>query len=308
MDGARFLKAMLPASAQRLAKSAWAEVTSRLAYRIILRRPIQPAERASWKARLVEGRGNLVPLVNGLFTSEEYHELLKNNPGPLMLQTLHAERCRLVQSLPKASRILDLGGSAGQRPEGALIVMGYPHGFEELVIVDVPPNQSLEQRSATQMFDVVETPNGRVRYIYRHMKELGAAGLPDGSFDLVWMGQSVEHIEESEFDQLLPTVYKLLRPGGQFCLDTPNRRLTRLQAPYGFIHPDHKIEYEAEALRTKLTKSGFEIMAAQGIGLMEQSLREGRFIPREMIDKIAVNSRPEESYVLYFAARRPAGC
>ena len=50
----------------------------------------------------------------------------------------------------------------------------------------------------------------------------------------------------------------MLRPRGYLALDTPNARVTRLMQD-GFIDPDHKIEYTAEQLATKLENAGFTI-------------------------------------------------
>jgi len=38
--------------------------------------------------------------------------------------------------------------------------------------------------------------------------------------------------------------WRCSEPGGFFCLDTPNRRLTEIQAgPGRMLHPEHKKEY-----------------------------------------------------------------
>ena len=64
---------------------------------------------------------------------------------------------------------------------------------------------------------------------------------------------------------MLDTVHKILKPGGVFCLDTPNRRVTRLHYPDTYSHPDHKIEYTAELLSEKLTGHGFSIVERFGV-------------------------------------------
>jgi SAM-dependent methyltransferase len=183
--------------------------------------------------------------------------------------------------------------------------MGYRHAFDTLTIVDVPPHQSLEQSHAHECYDVVETPSGTIRYCYRSMGEIEQVGLMDNSIDLFWMGQSIEHISEGECDVVLRAIRRYLKPGGFFCFDTPNRAVTRLQSPNGFIHPDHKVEYEFADLTRKLDAAGFEIVEVAGIGLAEESCRRGRFMTQELIEQMSTNSDPEHSYVLYFKARTP---
>ena len=51
---------------------------------------------------------------------------------------VHGVRVAWVQGLPAAERILDLGGASTSHAAGALVQMGYPHGFSELIIVDLP--------------------------------------------------------------------------------------------------------------------------------------------------------------------------
>ena len=52
--------------------------------------------------------------------------------------SLHYGRGVFIRSLPRARRILDIGGVALGVPYGALVLMGYPYTFEEIVIVDLP--------------------------------------------------------------------------------------------------------------------------------------------------------------------------
>src|SRR5438874_2232336 len=53
-------------------------------------------------------------------------------------RSIHMSRCDFVQSLPRAGRILDLGGTNLWSEDGALVHMGYPYEFEELMIVELP--------------------------------------------------------------------------------------------------------------------------------------------------------------------------
>src|SRR5437762_12946329 len=74
----------------------------------------------------------------------------------------------------------------------------------------------------------------------------------DESFDLVWSGQSIEHVEIDAAEKMCREAFCVLQPGGYFCLDTPNRGITSIHTHDvggGFIHPEHKDGYRVHELR-----------------------------------------------------------
>ena len=73
----------------------------------------------------------------------------------------------------------------------------------------------------------------------------------DASFDLVYSGQSIEHVPVDVADKVLAEVARVLRPGGYLGLDTPNARVCRLQQAE-FIDPDHDHEYTHGEMVEKL--------------------------------------------------------
>jgi 2-polyprenyl-3-methyl-5-hydroxy-6-metoxy-1,4-benzoquinol methylase len=130
--------------------------------------------------------------------------------------------------------------------------------------------------------------------------------LPDGSVEMIVSGESIEHISEAEAEQVCDHAWRVLRPGGSFCLDTPNARLTRLQSPEQFIHPEHQKEYRPDELRAMLERRGFAIADAAAICPMPESLRSGQFDPAEMTRNIGLSDRPDEGYLFFFRAVKPA--
>ncbi len=170
--------------------------------------------------------------------------------------------------------------------------MGYPHHPREIVIVELPPT-SPNERYTTWL-----TPDGiLIRYHYGSMTDL--SWLPDNSVDLVWAGQSIEHVTEEEAEITVRQVFRILRPNGYFCLDTPNAALTRLQSPDRLIHPEHKKEYYVSELKSLLESIGFEIVEAKGICPMPNSLRTGIFDPKEIVHNITLSDEPEYSYLFF---------
>ena len=85
-------------------------------------------------------------LMEWLIHSAEWsHSAPMTEFGP----SLHYGRGVFIRSLPRARRILDIGGVALGVPYGALVLMGYPYPFEEIVIVDLPergPSRALPGR------------------------------------------------------------------------------------------------------------------------------------------------------------------
>jgi predicted SAM-dependent methyltransferase len=290
----------------KLVDAVWLKALPRLAYRLILNRSIDRGAIEIWEDSLRKSMGLRLQLINSLFFSDEYRRLIARSPfaDSILMNYLHAERCRLVRGLPPGELIVDLGGSAPGKPQGALLLMGYRHCFKELIIVDVPPGGSLEQRKTKDAYDVVTTDRGPVRYIYKDMAEIDKIGLKDESVDLFWMGQSLEHVVEKDFDEMLRSIHRYLKPTGYFCFDTPNRRITSLQLPDAYIHPDHKVEYFYEQLVEKIQNAGFVLIETLGIGNAGECLSQGKFLPGHIIESVEINSDPANSYIFYLKTRK----
>jgi len=224
---------------------------------------------------------------------------------------LHDARKKMIRTqLPQAKTILDLGGADSADPRGALLVLGYPFAPGEIDIVDLPP--------ADRVFQVPEFEGGRtefmfdgtkVKYFYHSMTNLSR--FPSGAYDLVWSGESLEHIGKDELIAMLPEVLRVLKPGGSFCFDTPNRDVTRLQVgDNNFIHTEHKYEYRLDEISGILEEAGFIIMEKRGLVYMPLSLEHGEFIVDEFLASAGqdnpLSAAPEKSYLMFFRTKKPA--
>jgi SAM-dependent methyltransferase len=219
-------------------------------------------------------------------------------PMTRLVPSLHYGRGVFIRSLPRATRILDIGGASSADPRGGLVMMGYPYSFEELVIVDLPSDQRHPNYQDSFHHDSFDTGHGLVSYRYHSMANL--SGLPSHSFDLVYSGESIEHITRAEAHRLLPQIRRVLKPTGYLALDTPNRRLTRLQQPTVWLDPDHKYEYTHREAVRMLRGGGFSVRRSHGISYGAQSIQDGVFNEIEVATRRGLFDDVENCYLLAY--------
>jgi predicted SAM-dependent methyltransferase len=130
------------------------------------------------------------------------------------------------------------------------------------------------------------------------------SGFDDDSFDLVYSGQSIEHVSEKEGDSVFEQVQRVLRPGGWFALDTPNGRVTRLQQDE-FIDPDHEIEYTLDQLIDKADRAGLIVREVRGLNYAGDSLTAGRFDEAEVAGNTGIYAEAADCYILALVLQKP---
>ena len=273
----------------------------RFAYNVLLRRdPDEPAwsEQAGAIANGTMTRGDMIDRIR---CSSEYHTMVPVGPASLH-SSLHSSRCEFIAGLPQARRIVDLGGGHTIDPRGALVVLGYPYEFDELVVVDLPPDDR-HPLYHSDRFETRETERGRVRYEYRSMSDLSFAD--DGCVGLVYSGQSIEHVSEADGDLVLKECMRILEPGGYLAIDTPNGRVCRLQQE-SFIDPDHEIEYTLDQLREKVRRAGFNVLTERGLNWGGRAVADGRFDPAALAGNDGVYFDAESCYLLALLMQKPA--
>ena len=168
---------------------------------------------------------------------------------------------------------MDLGGTDLGDPRGALVALGYPYDFDRLVIVDLPSAERHSMYRSDEQQGVIVTERGPVSYSYHSMVDLSP--FEDESIDLIYSGQSIEHVTAEDGKSVMAEAYRVLRPGGYLAIDTPNGRMTRLQQDE-MIDPDHKIEYTWAQLSQLILSAGFEISWAKGLNYAGESAARGR--------------------------------
>jgi SAM-dependent methyltransferase len=282
-------------------RNAMPERFVRAAFQIMLRRDPDPNGLQNYLAVLEEKKLTPDGVLDEMLTSME---IRVDVPFQNILRSLHQSRCDFVRMLPRAKRILDLGGTDQAEDAGALVSMGYPYSFELLTIIDLPGGDRHDLYGYMASSETVGSRCGPVQYRYHSMVDLSP--YPDASFDLVFSGQTIEHITEEEAEKMLAEVRRVLVPGGWFCLDTPNRRVTALQLGADVLsNPDHKLEYTHEHLSRLLTDAGFDVVGAYGLSLADESMASGEFDVTEVAAKHGVYAEIEDSYFLAYMCRTP---
>jgi ubiquinone/menaquinone biosynthesis C-methylase UbiE len=271
----------------------------RALYQGCLDREPEPEALALHLAKLRSGEMTWSSFAHAMIHSEE-HRLRRQYAFVALrgLEMLHALRIRLFQQfLGPAKRVLDLGGASEHADtEGQLFLNGYPHTPEELVIIDIA-DKSLPMRAERGTL---------IRYHQGSMSDLSF--IKDNSFDLVVSGQSIEHVSEADGVQVCDEVFRVLVRGGQFCVDTPNARLTKIQnPPHGLIHPEHRKEYTPDELRNLLVSAGFRITKAIGLCPMPYSAASKEFDYDEMVVGAKHFSDDlDVCFLFYFEATKPS--
>lgn len=272
----------------------------RMAYNVLLRREPDPSGAARFLAGLASGELEREDVLDHLRWSPEFAHHVPVR-GSQLGHSLHLSRSEFITGLPEAQRILDLGGSSSYSEWGAMVVMGYPYPFESLTVVDLPPDDRHEIYRWDHQPTALESPNGPVRYAYHSMTDLSR--YADASFDLVYSGQTIEHVTPAEADHVLAEIHRVLRPGGFVAVDTPNARACRAQQSE-FIDPDHKVEYTHAEMVAKLEGAGFVIREAKGLNYLGRSLAAGRFSAEETAANAGIYAAPEDCYLLAYLAHK----
>jgi SAM-dependent methyltransferase len=272
----------------------------RLAFNVVLDREPDAAGGADYVQKLEDGELSRHGLAEALVRSEEFR---RSVPIGNVLLSIHVSRSEFVSGLPRAARILDLGGTHQGLPDGALVHLGYPYPFERLVVVDLPVDERDAIYQGGSSGEPVQSELGPVEFAFHSMVDLSRYG--DDSFDLVYSGQSIEHVTEADGDAVVREAFRVLVPGGWFCLDTPNGPLWRLRSEELMNH-DHEIEYAADELVAKLERGGFEVTECKGLNLMRRGAAAGVFDEAEASAHPGVFAAAADCLLLALVAQKPS--
>jgi SAM-dependent methyltransferase len=273
----------------------------RMVYNVLLRREPDVNAWCDLTAAMADGHLTHHDVMDRVRCSSEYRTQVPVGVDNLH-SSLHASRCEFIIGLPAARQIVDLGGGHTIDPRGALVVLGYPYAFDELVVVDLPPDDR-HPLYHSERFGAGDTGRGMVRYEYRSMADLSFA--EDSSVDLIYSGQSIEHVTPADGDIVLGEALRILKPGGFLAIDTPNGKVCRLQQD-AFIDPDHKVEYTLSELRSKVSSAGFDVVAERGLNWGGAAVSRGEFDPAALAANYGTYFDAESCYLLALLCQKPS--
>ncbi len=170
----------------------------RMAFNVVLNREPDAVGGPEYEAKLASGGLSRAGVAQALAHSEEFRRQV---PITNVLLSMHVSRSEFVAGLPRARRILDLGGTHQGFADGALVHLGYPYRFERLVVVDLPVEERDEIYQGGSAGAGVESELGPVEFAFHSMVDLSQ--YPDESFDMVYSGQSIEHVTEADGDTVV---------------------------------------------------------------------------------------------------------
>jgi len=128
-----------------------------------------------------------------------------------------------------------------------------------------------------------------------------------GTVDLVFAGQTTEHLWAHELCGFLSEAHRVLRTGGRIALDSPNRRVTEHLL---WSHGEHTIELDAEEISIVLEHAGFDVQNVSGIWrcvLNGESLglEDGISDPAVFTRRaVTGRDRPQDCFVWWIDAER----
>ncbi len=271
----------------------------KILYDYILDRKISNNEAKNILLSIKERHLSKKQLIAELVLSPEFLRNSIQHAQDFHLNFIHFARIKMVSTLiPEAKNIVDLGGA-----NCSIYEMGYPYKFKNISIVDLPPQERHEMYKERKLKPIV-TPQGPIHIVLCSMTDLSAFG--DNTIDLVWSGQSIEHITEEDSKIVYKEVMRILRRNGYFCLDTPNRLLTEIHTGNKaiFINPDHKIEYYPSHIRQNLVNAGFKIIEEYGICEMRNTHKTKKIDYADFIIGNPISSDVNSSYIQYYKSQK----
>jgi SAM-dependent methyltransferase len=269
----------------------------RLAYLVLLQRQVDPVGMNYWMEKIQSRTFKHKELLDALWNSPEF---IMHYKVPFS-DILHKGRQHWCGSLEKFDYVFDIGGSSPNLATGALIELGYSHRPKAITIFDLPEDKQYWGKPKFSQDKDYHFEWGTVQYVHGFVEDIDDhEQLKEKKFDLVFMGQTIEHIQKDKLPLVLNWIREHLNDGGKFIFDTPNRDITKIQSPTKYIDEDHKYEYTPAEMEALLNENRFNVVKKTGILDMPDTLISQKFNPLEVYERSLINNAPESSYVFAF--------
>ncbi len=132
--------------------------------------------------------------------------------------------------------------------------------------------------------------------------------VPDGSVDVVFSGQNIEHLWIDDMVGFLLESRRVLRVGGTLVVDSPNRLATEA---LGWVHPEHTIEITVAEATHVFEFAGFRVEVVRGLWRVRDQRsrawltlapRDGDV--RELLDRSIARGDLDDDFVWWIEATR----
>ena len=179
-----------------------------------------------------------------------YEELWARLPDDLAPPDYELRRRFLLRELHPGDRVLDLGSGSGEFTAEIATAGGWVVGAE---VAEAALARARAQHPGLE---------------FRLVPLDGPLPFEDGTFDLVWASEVIEHVADTA--RWLSEVRRVLVPGGRLLVTTPSHGrlrvalggIERLSEPLG----DHLHLYTKRSLRGVLGEFGFEEIVIRSAG------------------------------------------
>lgn len=208
-------------------------------------------------------------------------------------ELLHELRSRELRKMPIGAKVFLSAGCAGSWYFN-WINDNYP-GIEEHLGIEA---------YADKPDDLPE----EARWLADHVYDMES--VDDGSVDLVFAGQTVEHLWPDMVAGFLCEAHRVLKSEGLLVIDSPNRPVTQALSWY---QPEHTMEYSVEEIVELVSHAGFSDINVRGVWLCYDYKRHQHLPLVPDLQEIDVDSdervlsaegNPEAGFVWWVEARK----
>jgi len=150
---------------------------------------------------------------------------------------LHELRSKELEKIPKGAKVFLSGGCSGSWYFDW--INHFYKGIEKHIGVEY---YSPKPTDLPPEVEWVKNTLGDMSYV------------KDNEIDLVFAGQTIEHMWPNDLASFLCEAYRVLKPNGLIVLDSPNRRITR---GLHWFQPQHTMELSVDEIVFALETASF---------------------------------------------------
>lgn len=203
-------------------------------------------------------------------------------------EIVHKQRGKLLAALPKGAKTFLSAGASGT-------------WYFDWVSQKYGP---VKLHYGVELFAPKPTDlPGNVVWIQNSVSNM--KGVSDASVDLLFSGQNVEHLYFNDIIGFFREAFRVVKPGGHICVDSPNRLVTQ---EVGYTQPQHVLEFSLGDIHMLLEAAGFRIVSTNGIwsGKVDGRLvSDITSLSGDIDERVsAATHKPDDAFIWWVVAER----